>query len=356
MRIVVVDEKSQALEIDTNHVARPNASATGASHLRQVEPPGLDQLRIRAEPPPAGTRSRFTLRLSAAIVAIGFRCQVGRPAMKTILIPTEDHDCMPAVLETAKLLAQIFDSYMEGLAVRPAVGTYVTVEPVSSLAISGAFDEDTAREAKATFERFMQANAVPAATNGKAVLSWGWPHNEAVDDGALGTYGRVFDLIVVGRPGRDVENPRMPPLEAALFESGKPALIVPKDAPKSIGRHILVAWNGSTEQAHTNAFAMPLLHKAEHVTVLAVEGNTGDGPTAEQAAQHLRRNGISATSVTLKAGSRSAGEIILDQAASLGCDLLVKSAYTQSRIRQLIFGGATRHILANATLPVFMAR
>ena len=48
---------------------------------------------------------------------------------------------------------------------------------------------------------------------------------------ALGTYGRVFDLIVVGRPGRDVENPRMPPLEAALFESGKPALIVQRMRP-----------------------------------------------------------------------------------------------------------------------------
>jgi nucleotide-binding universal stress UspA family protein len=276
--------------------------------------------------------------------------------MKTILIPTEDHDCMPAVLETAKLVAQIFDSYMEGLAVRPAVGTYVTVEPVSSLAISGAFDEDTAREAKGAFERFMLANGVPpAAPDGKAELSWGWPRSEAVDDGALGTYGRVFDLIVLGRPGRDVENPRMPPLEAALFESGKPALIVPKTAPKSIGRHILVAWNGSTEQAHTNAFAMPFLHKAEHVTVLAVEGNTGDGPGAEQAALQLRRNGISATAMTLKAGSRSAGEVILERAAALGCDLLVKSAYTQSRIRQLIFGGATRHILANATIPVFMA-
>ena len=67
--------------------------------------------------------------------------------MKTILIPTEDHDTMPAVLTTAKLIAQTFDSYMEGFAIRPAVGTYVTVEPVSSLAISGAFDEDTAREA-----------------------------------------------------------------------------------------------------------------------------------------------------------------------------------------------------------------
>jgi nucleotide-binding universal stress UspA family protein len=276
--------------------------------------------------------------------------------VKTILIPAEDHDCMPAVLETALLVARTFGSYLEGIAVRPAVGTYVTVEPVSSLAISGAFDEDTAREARAAFEQFMQTHNVPAAVgDGAGAVSWAWPRAEAVDDGIIGTYGRIFDLIVLGRPGREVENPRMPPLEAALFESGRPTLLVPKRAPTSIGRHILLAWNGSTEQARTNAFAMPFLLRAEQVTVLAIEGHTSDGPSGEQAAQHLRRNGVKATAVTLKEGARSPGEVILDQAAALGCDLLVKSAYTQSRLRQLIFGGMTRHILAHATLPVFMA-
>lgn len=275
--------------------------------------------------------------------------------MKTILIPTEDHDCMPAVFQAARLIARTFDSYMEGFAIRPAVGTYVTVEPVSSLAISGAFDEDTAREAQAAFEKFMQGSGVPRAGDGPAVFSWSWPRTEAIDDAALGSYGRVFDLIVLGRPGRDVENPRMPPLEAALFESGKPTLIVPKTAPTVMGRNILVAWNGSTEQAHTNAFAMPLLRLADKVTVLASEGHIADGPSAEQAAQHLRRNGVKATALTVKTGDRTTGEVILDHAASLGCDLVVKSAYTQSRLRQLIFGGATRHILAHANLPVLMA-
>jgi len=276
--------------------------------------------------------------------------------MKTILIPTEDHDCMPSVLETALLMARTYDSYMEGFAIRPAVGTYVTVEPVSSLAISGAFDEDTAREAQAVFEKFMQDKGVPRATgDGPATVGWAWPRTEAIDDAALGSYGRVFDLIVLGRPGRDVENPRMAPLEAALFESGKPALIVPKTAPAVMGRNILVAWNGSTEQAHTNTCAMPLLKRAEKVTVLASEGHIGDGPGAEQAAMHLRRNGVNATALTVKTGDRTTGEVILDHAASLGCDLLVKSAYTQSRLRQMIFGGATRHILAHASIPVLMA-
>ena len=277
------------------------------------------------------------------------------PGMKTILIPTEDHDAMPAVLEAARLVARQFDSYMEGFAVRPSAGTYVTVEPVSSLAISGAFEGDTANQARAEFETFMKNHGVPQADQEPAVFSYGWPRAEAAEDAFIGSYGRSFDLIVLGRPGPDPQNPRMPPLEAALFDSGRPVLIVPQAAPQALGRNVLVAWNRSTQQARTNAFALPLLRLAEKVTVLTVEGGTVAGPSGDEAARHLRRNGIKATALTVKRGSRTPGEIILDHAASLGCDLLVKSAYTQSRLRQMIFGGATRHILANATLPVLMA-
>jgi nucleotide-binding universal stress UspA family protein len=279
--------------------------------------------------------------------------------MKTILIPTEDHDAMPAVLEAALLMARSFDSYMEGFAVRPSASTYVTVEPVSSLAISGAYDGEAPKLARAAFEQFMQQHGVPQAAAGPgaapAQLSYGWPMAESADDIFIGSYGRVFDLIVLGRPGRAAENPRMPPLEAALFESGKPVLIVPPQAPKAMGKNVLVAWNGSTEQAHTNAYALALLRLAEQVTVLTVEGSFTPGPTGEEAARHLCRNGIKAKALTVKPGTRSSGECILEQAAALGCDLLVKSAYTQSRLRQMIFGGATRHILTNAGLPVLMA-
>lgn len=279
--------------------------------------------------------------------------------MKTILIPTEDHDAMPAVLAAGLAVARMFDSYIEGVAVRPSAGTYVTVEPVSSLAISGAYDADAARNAQTLFQSFMQANGVPSASGETAALSCSWPLPEVVDDSFIGNHGRVFDLIVLGRPGRAPENPRMPPLEAALFESGRPVLIVPAQAsPRpgaGLGRNVLVAWNGSTEQARTNSFALPLLQRAEQVTVLTVEGGTESGPSGEEAARHLRRNGVKAAALTVAPGGRSAGEVILEQATARGCDLLVKCAYTQSRLRQMIFGGATRHILANATLPVFMA-
>jgi nucleotide-binding universal stress UspA family protein len=281
--------------------------------------------------------------------------------MKTILIPSEDHDAMAAVLEAARLIAQQFDSYMEGFAVRPSMGTYVTVEPVSGIAISGAFEGDTAKQIHGEFENFMRAHGVPrmAAADRLASHSYDWPRDEPAEDDFIGRRGRVFDLIVLGKPGPEPQNPRMAAMEAALFESGRPVLIVPSVVPQSIGKNVLVAWNDSTEQAHTNAFALPLLRRADKVTVLTVEGGSASAASCERAALHLRQNGVKATALLIKSGTRhsgeASGEIILEQAAKLGCDLVVKSAYTQSRLRQMIFGGATRHILGNATLPVFMA-
>jgi len=147
----------------------------------------------------------------------------------------------------------------------------------------------------------------------------------------------------------------MSAIEAGLFETGRPVLVAPPSPPRRIGENILIAWNCSTEQARATALAMPLLQKASRVTVLTVEGGTVPGPTGEQLARHLARNGVPCEPVTVTPDGRSTGEVILANAASLGCDLLIKGAYTQSRLRQMIFGGATRHILANATLPVLMA-
>ena len=76
---------------------------------------------------------------------------------------------------------------------------------------------------------------------------------------------------------------------------------------------------------------------------------------AEEMAENLKLHGIVPNTITLKGDNRTAGSVILDRARALGCDLVVKGAYTQSRLRQFIFGGTTRHILTHAELPVLTA-
>ena len=279
--------------------------------------------------------------------------------MKTILVPTEHSSTMVSALDTALLLAQKFDSCIEGFPLRPAVADLVAMDPDSGLTMVAVKENDAemVRQAEMLFRSFMESHHIaPRAGEGEATLSWTWLNDAPSGHDFVGSYGRVFDMIVLARPGDEWQSPSMITLESALFESGRPVLIAPPNSPPSLGTNILVAWNNSTEQARTMADAMPLLRRADRITILTIEGATVVGPSGEQMARSLKLNGIAADSITMKpVGKRSAGETILTRADELGCDLIVKGAYTQSRLRQMIFGGTTRHILANAKLPVLMA-
>src|SRR5690606_4312477 len=148
---------------------------------------------------------------------------------------------------------------------------------------------------------------------------------------------------------------RMSTLESALFDSGRPVLMAPPEPPATLGETVLIHWNASTETARNILFAMPILKKARRVALIAVEGALAPGPGIKDAVGYLEANGIAATDRTVTGRGHRPGEAILAEAAAIGADLLVKGAYTQSRLRQMIFGGATSYILSAAELPVLFA-
>jgi nucleotide-binding universal stress UspA family protein len=276
--------------------------------------------------------------------------------MKSILVPIEQSDAMGSALDTALLLARKFNSHIQGFAVRVALTDFIELDtPSAALAETLAQQNVKAEtEAQRLFEDFMRTHGIPRAEK-RDPLSYGWLPNAPEGDRFVGSHGRVFDVTVLGKPS-DPRGPRMAVLEVALFESGHPVLIAPVAPVQRIGSNVLVAWNGSTEQTRTTTFALPVLAQAERVTVLTVEGGTTvPGPTGEQMSAYLQAHGIPAAPMTVGLEGRNTGEAILATATKLGCDLLIKGAYTQSRLRQMIFGGATRHILAKAAIPVLMA-
>jgi len=151
--------------------------------------------------------------------------------------------------------------------------------------------------------------------------------------------------------------PRMPEsiFESALFDSGRPILIVPPGRHGPIGRKIVIAWNSSTETARGVALAMPYLRRAEAIEVLSIEGATVPGPTSTELADALRLHGLPVTARHVDPGSRSIGVTLVEEARAWGADMIVKGAYTQSRLRQLIFGGLTRHLITASTVPVMFS-
>jgi len=279
-------------------------------------------------------------------------------SMKTILVPMENHDAMQSALETALLLGRRCDSYIEGFALRWSINEFMVGDVMGGAPLETYRDDiaEEAKKAKQIFETFMQKHDVPRATETTESLSFGWLDDASEGESFIGSYGRVFDVIVMKRRDERSGPIHDRAIESGLFESGRPILLSPPSPPRQIATNVLIAWNCSTEQARAIALAMPLLQKADRVTVLTVIGGTGvPGPSAEQLIRYLRCNGVAAEPMRVELDGRSTGEVILASAQSLGCDLLIKGAYTQSRLRQMIFGGATRHVLANAALPVLLA-
>jgi nucleotide-binding universal stress UspA family protein len=277
--------------------------------------------------------------------------------MKSILVPIEDHGVVEPVLETTLLLGQMFDSYVEGLAITPdypvvlpvdiAIGVPSPISPENRMEMSRACRE--------RFEAFMVTKQIQRATSGLATLSYGWRQDGLMEDAFLGAYGRVFDVTVLGRPDGSNGQTRLSTVEAALFETGRPVIIAPTTIPRTLGETVVIAWNRSTETARAVLGSLPLLEKARRIVVLELEDWGVPGPSAVELARSLGRRGLNAEALTAPDPHGRPGETILAQAAALGCDLLVKGAYTQSRLRQMFFGGATSHILSNTTIPVLMA-
>ena len=268
--------------------------------------------------------------------------------MKSLLVPIEDHAGMTAILQTAAHTGALLQARVTAIALRAMQFQVVGAEPIVAVNFPPAAQDDEAilsraREIVDTFK----------STNPDAPIDF--RDLPPVDDLALGALARVYDLTIVGRPTMSEAGPRMTTLEAVLFDGGRPILISPPQGATAFGKRVVVSWNRSLEGARTVQFAQPLLRLAERVTVLTIEEAVAPGPPGRDLVANLEANDIRADELTTTAANRKPGAAILAEAAALGADLLVKSAYTQSRLRQMIFGGATSHILAHAELPVFMA-
>ena len=280
--------------------------------------------------------------------------------MKSLLVPLRVGEEIEVVLAHALTLARAFDSYVEGLVVEPVF----QVVAGEAMAAVPAYDDQMledwrarAKETRARFTEIMDAAGVPLAADKTAATGpgAGWRELKGPESTVVGEHGRLFDLIVIGRGPEDASSEVTETCEAALFESGRPVLLAPREPVEAIGRNLVISWNGSTETARTIGLGMSIVERAETVHVLTVEGATVAGPTGQAVADYLARRGLDARAVTAKPGDRSAGAAILAEAAALGADLLLKGAYTHSRLRQMVFGGPTKHILAHASLPVLMA-
>lgn len=223
------------------------------------------------------------------------------------------------------------------------------IRPAALEAQAKAIADDTAR-IEATFRSAASRHGLPA--------EWWLETSGGVD--AVCRRARYAGLTVVGQPAHDREEelPGTDVLLQLLMTSGRPVLVVP-ETPQPVlpGAKVAVAWNGSREATRALADSLPLLSKADTVTVLEVRHNEReDGfDGLSEACRHLTRNGVDAHFKIIQTSDHDVGTRLHTEAVSLGCDLLVTGAYGHSRMFEIVLGGATRWLLDHAAIPVLMS-
>jgi len=277
--------------------------------------------------------------------------------VKSILLPvTPDADTTSATVSTAVALVERFGAHLLGVSFAglpyTAIGEYFT--DADAVLYQERLDANDA-QARAVFLAAMAQAGLAAIGEDATTPGYRWRDRREIMPLAVQEVARAFDVSIVGRPGAAPAPGATALFESLLFDSGRPVLVVPPAPPRAIGRRIAVAWNGSSETARTIAYAMPLLAEAEAVTVIEITGVGVAGPSAADIARQLARHGLPVEARTCEQRGRSSGASFLEESIASGADLMIKGAYTQSRLRQMFFGGATAHLLAATTIPMLMA-
>jgi nucleotide-binding universal stress UspA family protein len=174
----------------------------------------------------------------------------------------------------------------------------------------------------------------------------------------FGRITRRFDLAVVGQAEPDKVSPEELIAEAALFEGGRPLLLVPyiQKAGLKLGK-VLVCWDGSRSAARAAGDALPLLARAGEIEILIVAGERGksDELPGAEIGHHLARHDLKVDVKRIVATESDVANTILSYVADASADLIVMGGYGHSRVREFILGGVTRGILEAMTVPTLMS-
>lgn len=275
-------------------------------------------------------------------------------AWKTITTQISNPGRAKVLLSVAGRLAERFNTHLIGIDATPTFSFAAPMMAPADVEAIIAAEGQRVRDLKEMFET--------AVANRPFVSEW---RELRIEDGDLPSavleHARASDLIVASQTDPDWELSGLFDFpERLMMEGGRPVLLVPYAGTYGeIGKRVTVAWSGKREGARAVFDALPLLKGAEVVTLLCVIGGGAEPEPGElpgtQIAAALSRHGVKVTVQKSVAEEIGVADDILSRLADNGSDLLVMGAYGYSRLREMVFGGVTRHILRHMTVPTLMS-
>lgn len=279
-------------------------------------------------------------------------------AMRSILVPWWGGSTATAQLDAALCVARHVQAHLEVVFIKPTladlatmIGSVANVPSALLQQMENGVQADS-RSARAAFEEWRERENVP----GQMVVMQvrvpfaRWSERDGLPEQVILSKGRLTDLTVLrftpasGALGR--------PIDAAIFETGRPVLLVPDHVNRALLNHVLLAWNGSLHSTRAFIGAMPLLRAAERVTVLTTKDLGPDfagqvGGTDQDLVDALSWHGIEAHHHILDPGTSAVEPALLQSAEDLKATLLVMGAFTHSRVAAASLGGVTKHLFRN---------
>jgi nucleotide-binding universal stress UspA family protein len=202
---------------------------------------------------------------------------------------------------------------------------------------------------------YFQAKAGAAGVLGQILLQ---KADLYLSSARIALQARTRDLCIVPLAGP--YDGQMEVVEAVLFDSGRPVLVFRPGAaslPQKALGGVVLAWDGSRSAARAMADALPILQGAAQVRILTVlhEKPQAVAGLGADVLRHLEAHGVAARVDEVEAAGRSIGAVIDDYLAQHKPDLLVMGGYGHSRLREVILGGATEHMLNHPNTPIFLS-
>jgi nucleotide-binding universal stress UspA family protein len=276
---------------------------------------------------------------------------------KTIIVSLNDISRSETLLTLATGMAAKHEAHLIGLYVIPAPRIYPAVSAhVTPIVLNETktFFEEKAEQSRNAFEKAASAAGVEA--------EWRRLNSDSpnIADGVI-EHGLQADVLLISQRN-DLGNDGIEPdfCERVVMESGRPVIVVPHNGKfNEIGEHVVVGWNASREATRAVFDAMPMLESSEETRLIWVDPQkqwekSGNLPGAEMAAT-LTRHGVRSIAEAMPTDGIGSGDALLNRASDLGADLIVMGAYGHTRLREFVFGGATRTMLDQMTLPVLLS-
>ncbi len=270
---------------------------------------------------------------------------------RDVLVHLTDDGHFENRLDTSIAVAEEFDAHLIGLYV-PATSTlpgyvkpYFTKEMLEA---QQRHKDEASADAKRRFEEAVRQVGIRAE----------WRAANGAGSRSVASQGRYADIVIVGQ--HDPEAPHDESgnnlAEDVAVHSCRPVLAVPFAGEfKSMGKRVIVAWNGSREAARATHDALPFLTRADKVLVLSINTPERRHIPGADISTHLARHGVRVEIHNREHDEVGVGDAILNAASDYGADLLVIGAYGHSRFRELVLGGVTRHLMRHMTLPILMS-